>query len=76
MKQKPKTSAHLPASAVQPSKPKNPAAVALGRLGGQVTGPSKSRGTLKARRAARARWDRVRAAQKLTPPTQKISPHQ
>jgi hypothetical protein len=36
--------------------PKHPAAVALGRLGGKVTGPSKARSTATARAAANARW--------------------
>lgn len=35
---------------------KNKHAVALGRLGGSVKGPCKSRGTEKARAAALARW--------------------
>jgi hypothetical protein len=37
---------------------KNPHAVALGRLGGKVTGPSKARTSEQARAAINARWSR------------------
>ena len=44
---------------------KNPAAVALGRLGGAATkGIKKKNGTALARRAANARWRAYRAAKK------------
>jgi hypothetical protein len=43
------------------SKTKNPNAVALGRLGGQVTGKCKARDPEKARAAALARWRKVKA---------------
>jgi hypothetical protein len=39
-------------------KPKNRAAVALGRLGGRVKGKCKSRTTEQARAAALARWSK------------------
>ena len=49
-------------------KRKNPAAVALGRLGGRVgglaTGPSKARTTEQARAAVNVRWAKHRAAAK------------
>jgi len=41
---------------------KNPHAVALGRLGGKVTGPSKARTSEQARAAINTRW--ARQAQK------------
>jgi hypothetical protein len=37
---------------------KNPHAVALGRLGGKVTGPSKARTSEQARAAVAVRWAR------------------
>ena len=41
---------------------KNPHAVALGRKGGQKgTGKSKARTSEQARKAARARWDKITA---------------
>ena len=40
-------------------KRKNPAAVALGRLGGRVTGKCKARTTEQARYAALVRWGKV-----------------
>lgn len=41
-------------------KKKNPAAVSLGRLGGLAgTGKAKARTSEQARKAARARWDKV-----------------
>jgi hypothetical protein len=49
-------------------KRKNPAAVALGRLGGRVgglaTGPSKARTPEQARAAVNVRWAKYRAAAK------------
>jgi hypothetical protein len=42
-------------------KPKNRAAVALGRLGGRVKGKCKARTTEQARAAANARWMKAKA---------------
>lgn len=42
-----------------PNPEKNPAAVALGRKGGQAKGQSKARTPAQAASAARARWDRL-----------------
>ena len=39
---------------------KNPHAVALGRLGGKVTGPSKARTSEQARAAVAIRWERAK----------------
>jgi hypothetical protein len=39
---------------------KNPHAVALGRLGGKVTGPCKARTSAQARAAVNARWARAK----------------
>lgn len=50
--------------------PKNPAAVSLGRLGGLVGGPARARKLSATRRreiaqkAGKARWKKVREAQK------------
>lgn len=48
--------------------PKNPAAVALGRLGGKkggrATGPSKARTSEQARAAVLARWAKVKKAKR------------
>ena len=53
-----------PAPAEEPEKEKNPAAVALGRLGGKKGGPARAAKLTKeqrseiARKAARARWSK------------------
>lgn len=39
---------------------KNPHAVALGRLGGKVTGPSKARTREQAQAAVAVRWERAK----------------
>lgn len=39
---------------------KNPHAVALGRIGGRTTGPTKARDPEKMRAAAKARWAKVK----------------
>lgn len=43
---------------------KNPHAVALGRLGGKVTGPCKARSSEQARAAINTRWSRQAAKKK------------
>ena len=46
-------------------KRKNPAAVALGRLGGKVTGRCKARTSEQARKAVMARWKKYYDSQNL-----------